>query len=149
MAGYSVGSCTAGLVDTNELYVTTENDGLWVTTNRFAASPTFTAHKGYPFRFPSRVFLNPYDANEVWVTSFGNGLRLGRRIEPAPAVEWLAPGTNGTVRIRAQSGQRVRMLTSSDLVTWIPGGSSLVFDATVDAATLTTGAVLFVGARAD
>lgn len=149
MAGYSVGSCTAGLVDTNELYVTTENDGLWVTTNRFAASPAFTAHKGYPFRFPSRVFLNPYDANEVWVTSFGNGLRLGRRVEPAPAVEWIAPGTNRSVRIRAASGQRVRVLTSTDLVTWLQGGGGLVLDAPLDAEPAATGDVAFVAARTD
>ena len=64
-------------VDPEEMYVATEDQGLWYSANRRAASPVFTQLSGYPFRFPSRMFFNPYDANEIWVTSFGNGMRLG------------------------------------------------------------------------
>jgi len=71
------------------MYVTTEDQGLWYSGNRRAASPTFT-QLNYPFRFPSRVFFNPYNANEVWVTSFGNGLRLGREAEPRPRIRDLS-----------------------------------------------------------
>jgi hypothetical protein len=69
------------------MYVTTEDQGRWYSSNRRAAAPVFTQLGGYPFRFPTRVFFNPYDTNEVWVTSFGNGMRLGRgeRTEAAPA----------------------------------------------------------------
>lgn len=149
MSGYSVGSCTPGIADTNELYVTTENDGLWCSTNRFAASPTFTAHKGYPFRFPSRVFLNPFDANEVWVTSFGNGLRLGRRIEPAPVVEAIAPGPAGSVRVRAAPGQRVTLLTSPNLSVWTAVETRLAAEDWVQPTAVLTGAVAFAAARAE
>src|SRR4030095_5768372 len=31
----------------------------------------------YPFRQPERVFFNPNNSGEVWVTSFGNGIRIG------------------------------------------------------------------------
>jgi len=33
--------------------------------------------KSYPFRQPERVFFNPYNQSEVWVTSFGNGMKVG------------------------------------------------------------------------
>jgi Putative binding domain, N-terminal/Viral BACON domain len=57
--------------------LTTETEGLWYTSNLSAATPTFSAVTSYPFRQPERVFFNPYNPNEIWVTSFGNGLRVG------------------------------------------------------------------------
>jgi hypothetical protein len=41
------------------------------------ATPSWSLVNNYDFRQPERVFFNPYNANEVWVTSFGNGLKLG------------------------------------------------------------------------
>ncbi len=73
----AVGSCTISPANSNVMYVTTEDQGLWFSTNRCAATPSFTQLAGYPFRFPSRVFFNPYNLGEVWVTSFGNGMRVG------------------------------------------------------------------------
>ena len=35
------------------------------------------------FRQPERVYYNPFDPTEVWVTSFGNGLRVGSLGIPA------------------------------------------------------------------
>lgn len=58
-------------------YMTTEVDGLWYTENLSAPIPAFTQVAEYPFRQPERVLFNPYDPTEIWVTSFGNGLRVG------------------------------------------------------------------------
>lgn len=62
----------------NQAYLTTETAGLWYTTNLQSANPTFARVDSYPFRQPERVFFNPFDANEVWVTSFGGSLMVGR-----------------------------------------------------------------------
>ncbi|HVT06815.1 MAG TPA: hypothetical protein VHO67_05140 [Polyangia bacterium] len=59
-------------------YYSTETRGLWFTANLHDPQPTFTLVDGYPFRQPLRIFFNPYDDDEVWVTSFGNGMRVGR-----------------------------------------------------------------------
>jgi photosystem II stability/assembly factor-like uncharacterized protein len=58
-------------------YVTTETAGLFYTENLTDASPSWTQLAEYPFMHPQRVFFNPYNPNEVWVASFGNGMRKG------------------------------------------------------------------------
>lgn len=58
-------------------YMTTEIEGLQYTTNVRAPAPAFTTVASYPFRQPERVFYNPYNSSEVWVTSFGGGIRVG------------------------------------------------------------------------
>jgi hypothetical protein len=72
-----VGSCTVSPGDSNLLYLTTEVTGLWYTENLHAPSPSFDLAQSYPFRHPQRVFYNPYDTSEIWVSSFGAGLRVG------------------------------------------------------------------------
>jgi len=72
-----VTSVTFSPVNTNQVFMTTETQGLWFSNNISSASPSFTQQTSYPFRQPERVFYNPYNSNEVWVTSFGNGLRTG------------------------------------------------------------------------
>lgn len=57
-------------------YFTTEAEGLWYSDN-FNNGMNFSPLAGYTFQHPVRVFFNPHDHNEVWVTSFGNGLRRG------------------------------------------------------------------------
>ncbi|MBS1723148.1 MAG: hypothetical protein JSS66_09385 [Armatimonadetes bacterium] len=82
-----VGSCTFNPRNANELYLTTETDGLWWSFNAQAMNPTFKLVGSYPFRQPERVFFNPYKNGEVWVTSFGNGLRVGTELssqQPVP-----------------------------------------------------------------
>ena len=74
--GGNVESCTIDPSNPAHMFVTTESDGLWSTSNLSAASPAFVADPNYPFAHPMRVFFNPYRANEVWVASFGGGLRL-------------------------------------------------------------------------
>ena len=61
----------------NQAYLTTETQGLWISNNMNTATPSWSLVNAYPFRQPERVFFNPYNANEVWVSSFGNGLKLG------------------------------------------------------------------------
>jgi hypothetical protein len=61
----------------NIAYYTTETNGLWYSSNAQATTPTFTQVANYNFRHPMRVFFNPYNLKEVWITSFGNGMKQG------------------------------------------------------------------------
>jgi hypothetical protein len=61
---------------TGDLYVATLDNGLWYCGNPKAANPTFT-QTTYAFRQPSRIFFDPYDPSQVWVTAFGDGLTVG------------------------------------------------------------------------
>ncbi len=72
-----VESCTINPTDASEMYATTEAEGLWMTSNLTAVSPTFSQVPGYPFSHPIRVLYDPYQAGRVWVTSFGYGLSMG------------------------------------------------------------------------
>ena len=73
---YRVNSITVHPDNPNRAYVSTEADGLWKTENLRDPSPAFARVEDYPFRQPMRIFFNPYSHDEVWVTSFGNGLRV-------------------------------------------------------------------------
>lgn len=79
-----VNSMTISPTNANEAYLTTEVEGLWYTENLNAPNPTFAQVAGYKFMQPMRVVYNPYDANEVWVTSFGGGMRVGYATPPTP-----------------------------------------------------------------
>lgn len=72
-----VTSCTFNPNNPDEIYVTTEVQGLWMSSNINSVTPTFSLVNSYPFRQPERVFFNPYNTNEMWVTSFGNGMKMG------------------------------------------------------------------------
>ncbi len=72
-----VTSVTFNPLNAAQAFLTTETQGLWWSANMGASTPAWTLATGYPFRQPERVFFNPYKKNEVWVTSFGNGLRVG------------------------------------------------------------------------
>lgn len=73
---YRVESATYHPSDSNILYLATEARGLWRTDNLRAGTPTFAQVHDYPFGHPVRVFFNPYDAGEIWIVSFGGGLRV-------------------------------------------------------------------------
>jgi len=66
-----------------ECYLTTETEGLWLCKNIRETTPVFSLVQQYSFRQPERVFFSPYKQGEVWVTSFGNGMK---RSEPTTAV---------------------------------------------------------------
>ena len=74
---YRVESATIHPLNANEIYVTTESDGLWYSNNLNSGSPSFSELEEYPFQHPTRVFFNPYNEHYIWTTTFGNGLRLG------------------------------------------------------------------------
>jgi hypothetical protein len=77
----SVESCAIDPVNADEMYVTTEREGLWYSSNFNTINPTFTEVFSYPFLHPLRVFFNPSNSKEIWITSFGNGLRVGGQAE--------------------------------------------------------------------
>ncbi|MBK1723560.1 WD40/YVTN/BNR-like repeat-containing protein [Thiocystis violacea] len=56
-------------------WMTTETQGLWKSENFSHSAPVLTQDPEYPFRHPLRVFINPFDPAQVWVTNFGDGLR--------------------------------------------------------------------------
>jgi photosystem II stability/assembly factor-like uncharacterized protein len=60
-----------------QAYLTTEVQGLWISDNMNATTPTWSLVSNYPFRQPERVFFNPFNTNEIWVSSFGNGMKMG------------------------------------------------------------------------
>ena len=72
-----VTSVTFNPLNNKQMYLTTEQQGLWMTSDIIAASPVFSQVQGYDYRQPERVFFNPYNPNEIWVSSFGNGMRMG------------------------------------------------------------------------
>ncbi len=72
-----VTSCTFNPTNANQVFVTTEFEGLWMSNDINSATPTFQLVNSYPFKQPERVFFNPYNSNELWVTSFGNGMKVG------------------------------------------------------------------------
>ncbi len=73
----SVTSCTIHPLNKDVMYVTTEANGLWYSSNASKGIPVFTQVASYPFKHPERVFINPYNETEVWVLSFGAGIYTG------------------------------------------------------------------------
>jgi len=138
-----VTSLTFNPVRLNEAYLTTETSGLWFTTNVAAATPTFNLVTNYPFRQPERVYFNPYDANEVWITSFGDGLMVGRSGTAAPTLNiqttgqqmklWWSLGVNGW---QLQEAANVNG-------PWSLNNQAVVDTATAHTVTVTTGAQKF------
>lgn len=80
----SVTSLTVDPDNSDNAYMTTETNGLQYTKNLSAATPAFTALADYHFRQPERVFFNPFNHTDVWVTSFGNGMHHSGAIAPPP-----------------------------------------------------------------
>jgi len=117
-----VGSCTVSPSDSNLLYLTTEVNGLWYTGNLRAPSPTFDLASSYPFRHPQRVFYNPYDTSEIWVTSFGAGIRVGSTSTGVADGERVRPRRLG-VHVYRQGQEAV-------FERLVPGGRVLVRDIT-------------------
>ena len=72
-----VTSITFNPQNLTQAYLTTETQGLWLLNDMNNTVPLTNLVSSYPFRQPQRVFFNPYDPNEVWITSFGNGMKIG------------------------------------------------------------------------
>ena len=67
-------------LNNNQAFLTTETQGLWFSSTMNSLTPTWALVTTYPFRQPERVFFNPYNQSEVWVTSFGNGMKVGNML---------------------------------------------------------------------
>ncbi|MGL4597778.1 MAG: T9SS type A sorting domain-containing protein, partial [Bacteroidia bacterium] len=100
-----VTSCAFDPVFTGRVFMTTEQDGLWVCANINAPVPVFAQDSLFPFRQPERVFFNPYNPTEIWVTTFGNGLyssitlTIGEETSiPVPIQIWPNP-TTGSISL--------------------------------------------------
>lgn len=76
---FRVESISVNPKNRDEAYLATEDNGLHYTSNLTAELPTFTRDRLYPFAHPTRIFFNPFDSREIWVTSFGNGMRVWNR----------------------------------------------------------------------
>lgn len=72
-----VTSLTFNPSNANQVFITTEGQGLWMSSNINSGTPTFSNVAAYPFQQPERVFFNPFTPSEMWVTSFGNGMKVG------------------------------------------------------------------------
>lgn len=72
-----VTSITHNPLNYSQVFLTTETQGLWISNNMNTANPAWELVNSYPFRQPERVFFNPYNQHEMWVSSFGNGMKLG------------------------------------------------------------------------
>jgi hypothetical protein len=133
----------------NQAYLTTEMQGLWRSNDMNAATPNWSLVNGYNFRQPERVFFNPYDPDEMWVTSFGNGLKVtniaagvkninsekavAMNVYPNPADDMvyveLSPGKRGGyIEVYDASGRLVQKLSAAEngihclnVRDWVPG----------------------------
>jgi len=74
LTDFNVESLTIDANNPDKMFVTTEFNGLLMCDNLSSSAPTFTLVTDYPFFHPIRVKYNPYNDNEIWVTSFGNGV---------------------------------------------------------------------------
>jgi len=72
-----VTSITFNPEDYTQAFVSTETQGLYLMYNINKATPFFQLVNTYIFRQPERMFFNPYKIGELWVTSFGNSLKVG------------------------------------------------------------------------
>jgi len=129
--GKTVYSVTMHPEKDDEMYLCTASDGLFYATEANTNAPDIHAVKSYPFKAPERVFFNPYDAGEVWVTSMGNGLRVGTSspvgsdspgnqennlvIYPNPTsgeIKWHCRVTLKTLILKDQAGRTILRISS-------------------------------------
>jgi photosystem II stability/assembly factor-like uncharacterized protein len=109
-------SCAINPLDSSECYLTTETDGLWICSNLRNAEPVFTPVEAYPFVRPNRVYYDPYHPDQVWVTSFGNGIRVGSPVAAPDAVHDLTiypSGASMTLRWSAVPGAQSYLVYGS------------------------------------
>ena len=69
--------CFSPLSMNRQMFMASGEDGLWFCPDPLSTNPTFNFVASYFFSHPVRIFCNPYKLNEIWVTSFGNGLKAG------------------------------------------------------------------------
>lgn len=114
-----VTSCALGWYH-NEIFVTTETQGLWRSNDIDMPLPTFQLVQAYPFRQPERICFNPNNQAEMWITSFGNGMKytnyMGVGIDEHVEVEKLKLYPNPansqlTVEVHTKGAARLEIRT--------------------------------------
>lgn len=106
-----VTSLTFNPLNLKQAYLTTETQGLWVSDQMDAITPAWNLVESYPFRQPERVYFNPYKPAEMWVTSFGNGLKVGQISSATQEIAkdsptlliWPNPVTNNLLNVEIPS----------------------------------------------
>ncbi|MBK9332668.1 MAG: hypothetical protein IPM96_09790 [Ignavibacteria bacterium] len=121
-----VGSCTISPVNPDEMYMSTEVNGLWYSSNINSATPLFTQVSGYRFRQPERVFYNPHNSNEVWVTSFGNGIKKGYTIPPTVSLN-ITAGIEGFRNGAMQVQDTMRLYLRNNFSPYSKVDSAVIF----------------------
>jgi len=122
-------SCTFNPSNPAEMYVTTIENGLYYASDANTGTPTFSPVTAYPFRAPRRVYYNPYNNNEVWVLSDGNGIRVGNtsptatlttiKVTPGP----VAVGAGGQQAFTATAyDQNNNLLSAQPTFSWSVSG---------------------------
>ncbi len=91
---FRVNSVAINPTNANELYFTTETRGLWYSNNASTSLPSFTQVSSYPFAGPVRVTYNPYNNQEIWVSSFGNGMMVGTATSVTTSIEGIVSTNN-------------------------------------------------------
>ncbi|MFI5172177.1 MAG: fibronectin type III domain-containing protein [Chitinophagales bacterium] len=119
----------------NDMYATTESDGLWITHNLTSGAPTFSQVANYPFMHPVRVFFNPNNLNEIWITSFGNGLKMGTLNNCAKPTGLSATGVTSTTATITWSA--IPGATSYKITRKVTGGSTYNYNAATNSITMT------------
>lgn len=74
---HRVYSVTVAPKQEGRIYLTTETEGLWARNYSDTTQGEWYPVQSYPYHAPRRVIFNPYQQNQMWVTSFGNGLMYG------------------------------------------------------------------------
>ncbi|MBV6477655.1 MAG: hypothetical protein HGGPFJEG_00396 [Ignavibacteria bacterium] len=120
-----VGSCTISPVNPDEMYMSTEVNGLWYSSNINTGTPVFTQVSGYKFRQPERIFFNPFNANEVWVTSFGNGIKVGYT-NPLPLTLNITLGIEGFWNGVTQTPDTIKLYLRNNISPYSSMDSSTV-----------------------
>lgn len=123
-----VSSLTFNPLNPHQAFLTTETQGLWVSHNLDAGTPDWALVESYPFRQPERVFFNPYKPSEMWVTSFGNGLKVAQVTSAAQEVAesspsfriWPNPLENNTLQLKLQqeNGEKIRVFDALGRLIW-------------------------------
>jgi len=114
-----VTSLTFNPSNANQVFITTEGQGLWMSSNINSGVPTFSIVSAYPFQQPERVFFNPFIPSEMWVTSFGNGMKVGSLLSTgvtefsdAKDLQIFPNPTNGVVTIVNAEAKQVKVFNT-------------------------------------
>ena len=79
-------SCNIHPVNAGRIYVSVEFDGLYFSNNLNTPQPDFSRVTAYPFARPKRIFFNPFNSCEMWVTTMGGALWKGEETAFVPII---------------------------------------------------------------